>query len=429
MLKKTLLMISPLKRPSFNLFHLPKRFFPRKTVKSSYYKPTPQSEPAEAIQPAKIEKRMLGKEGDHASRQKVPEYIPDQIKFEQIMTTDYTAEAEMKEEAQRIKKEAKTKALVDIVREQEVKKVVTQDFDRFNEQFINLYKEDKVQQYIKQLKKDENPKQPKYDVAKFEETERLSKRLSRMGICSRRQAEKMIEQGMIKVDGKVIDHNMGVNSNNYIQVGGKSAMFTPTKQNTRIWLYHKPQKLMCTTFDPQNRPTIYHQLSLLGIDVPHIISVGRLDFLSEGLMILTNNGDLARALELPSSHIERSYRVRAFGRMFNEETLQKLRKGVYMGGRQYGPYHIDLIRRQQTNTWMHMKLFEGKNNEIRKVMRKFSLRVNRLIRTSYGPYTLGVIPNPNDLAEVRMTKDLKVLMHKYYREKTATVQSQISRSN
>jgi 23S rRNA pseudouridine2605 synthase len=161
--------------------------------------------------------------------------------------------------------------------------------------------------------------------------------------------------------------------------------------------------------------------------VPHIIPVGRLDFLSEGVMVLTNNGDLARALELPSSEIERSYRIRVFGRMFDEEKLRKLRNGFTIKGRQYGPYIIDVIKRQSTNTWLSMKLFEGKNNEIRRAMRKFSLRVNRLIRTSYGPYTIGLVPNPNDLAEVRITKELKYLLKKYFKEKTALTQSQLSK--
>lgn len=112
--------------------------------------------------------------------------------------------------------------------------------------------------------------------------------------------------------------------------------------------------------------------------IPHVISVGRLDFLSEGLLIITNDGELAQALEMPHHSIERQYRVRVFGRMFNEQKLKQLRDGVTMAGRKYGPYSIEIENRQNTNTWLNMKLFEGKNNEIRRVMRKFSLRVNRL---------------------------------------------------
>ena len=123
--------------------------------------------------------------------------------------------------------------------------------------------------------------------------------------------------------------------------------------------------------------------------MPHVISVGRLDYLSEGLMIITNDGELARALELPNLSVERSYRVRVFGRMFDEAKLAQLRRGVTMNGRKYGPYVIEVENRQNTNTWLHIKMWEGKNNEIRRLMRKFSLRVNRLQRVRYGPYTLG----------------------------------------
>ena len=208
-------------------------------------------------------------------------------------------------------------------------------------------------------------------------------------------------------------------------MGSNRPFSTPNKPDTRIWIYHKPRKLICTRWDAAKRPTIFHKLSLLGLNVPHIIAVGRLDFLSEGLIILTNDGDLARALELPSSQVERTYRVRVFGRMFNEDKLDRIRRGFKIKGRQYGPYITEIIKRQTSNTWLHMKLYEGKNNEIRRVMRKFSLRVNRLIRQSYGPYTLGLIPNPNDLAEVRMHRSLKRLLNKYYKEKAIESQERL----
>ena len=140
----------------------------------------------------------------------------------------------------------------------------------------------------------------------------------------------VIEQRMVKVDGKLIDHNVGVNDGNYIQIGAKTGIYTPTKQNTRIWLYNKPQGLIWTRADPECRKTIFEMLPALGLRIPHVLAIGRLDFLSEGLMILTNDGDLKRALELPSSKIERSYKVRVFGRMFNEEKLAMLRQGFTM---------------------------------------------------------------------------------------------------
>jgi len=257
------------------------------------------------------------------------------------------------------------------------------------------------------------------NVDEFTKAERVSKRLSRMGICSRRVAEELIERGMIKVDGKIIKENMKVTNENLLQVSSKTGVYTPVKENTRIWLFHKPMNMVTTHHDPQGRLTVFHRLRDLGLNIPHIISVGRLDFLSEGLLILTNDGDLSRALELPSYRLERSYRVRVFGRMFNEEKLKMIRSGMVMNGLKYGPYICEVEKRQNTNTWLHMKLYEGKNNEIRRVMRKLSLRVNRLIRTKYGPYTLGLVPEPNDLVEVTVTQEIRSILYRYYKSRTS----------
>lgn len=177
--------------------------------------------------------------------------------------------------------------------------------------------------------------------------------------------------------------------------------------------------MVTTHHDPQGRVTVFQRLMDLGLTIPHVISVGRLDYLSEGLLIITNDGELARALELPSYRLERSYRVRVFGRMFNEEKLKAIRTGMVMGGMKYGPYHCEVEKRQNTNTWLHMKLYEGKNNEIRRVMRKLSLRVNRLIRVSYGPYTLGLVPEPNDLVEVSVSDEIHRLLYRYYKSRAA----------
>lgn len=137
---------------------------------------------------------------------------------------------------------------------------------------------------------------------------------------------------MIMVDGKKVIENMLVTNQNLIQVSAKTGMYTPMKENTRIWLYHKPRGLITTHYDPKGRMTIFSRLRQLGMTIPHVISVGRLDYLSEGLLVITNDGDLARALEMPSFKVERSYRVRVFGRMFNEEKLAKIRRGMVMGG-------------------------------------------------------------------------------------------------
>ena len=216
-------------------------------------------------------------------------------------------------------------------------------------------------------------------VTDFSQPERLSKRLSRMGVSSRRMAEKLIDQGMIKVDGKVVDSNVPVDEYSKITVSSKTGMYTPVKENTRIWLFNKPREMVTTHYDPKGRVTVFSRLKDLGIH-QHVISVGRLDYLSEGLLIITNDGELARAMELPTYKIERSYSVRVFGRTFDDQKLAKIRAGCIMNNRKYGPYVVEVTNRQNTNTWLHMKLFEGKNNEIRKVMRKYSLRVNRLKR-------------------------------------------------
>lgn len=205
----------------------------------------------------------------------------------------------------------------------------------------------------------------------------------------------------------------------------KTGMYTPIKESSRIWLFHKQQGCVTTHFDPQGRPTVFQRLKDVGLTIPHVISVGRLDFLSEGLLIITNDGEIARALEMPSYQIERAYRVRVFGRMFDEEKLRKIRQGVVMNGKKYGPYICEVENRQNTNTWLHMKLYEGKNNEIRRVMRKFSLRVNRLQRVKYGPYSLGEVPEPNMLREVPIVPEIRKLMYHYYRQRTQSANTQI----
>lgn len=126
---------------------------------------------------------------------------------------------------------------------------------------------------------------------------------------------------MVKVDGKIVEFNAPVSNSNLIQVSSKTGMYTPIKENTRIWLFNKPQRLVTTHYDPQGRGTVFNYLKDHGLDIPHVISVGRLDYLSEGLLIITNDGELARALEMPHFAIERQYRVRVFGRMFDEAKL------------------------------------------------------------------------------------------------------------
>ena len=202
-----------------------------------------------------------------------------------------------------------------------------QTFDRFNKDFVDAYKLDRDLKELPAKNAKAQQEQPleqfihKGNIEEFSKAERLSKRLARMGVCSRRIAERLIGEGMVKVDNKVVNSNVPVSSANLIQVAAKSGYYTPLKEGTRIWLFHKPKEMVCTHFDPQGRLTIFEQLKRLGLTIPHVISVGRLDYLSEGLMVITNDGELARALELPNYSVERSYRVRVFGRMFDETKL------------------------------------------------------------------------------------------------------------
>ena len=142
-------------------------------------------------------------------------------------------------------------------------------------------------------------------------------------------------------------------------------------------------------------------------------------------MVITNDGELARALEMPNFSVERSYRVRVFGRMFDESKLTQMRRGVTMNGRKYGPYVMEVEKRQNTNTWLHMKMWEGKNNEIRRLMRKFSLRVNRLQRTRYGPYTLGQVPDTNNLVEVPVVSSIRRIMFQYYKDRAQAASTEL----
>lgn len=160
---------------------------------------------------------------------------------------------------------------------------------------------------------------------------------------------------MVKVDGVIVNSNVPVTEQSVVQIGAKTGMYTPIKENTRIWLFHKPRFMVTTHYDPQGRVTVFNRLKDLGIH-QHVVSVGRLDYLSEGLLIITNDGELARALELPSSRIERDYKVRVFGRTFDDTKLAKIRNGCTINGVRYGPYVTEVSNRQNTNTWLHMKL-------------------------------------------------------------------------
>ncbi len=215
------------------------------------------------------------------------------------------------------------------------------------------------------------------------EGERIAKVMARAGLCSRRDAEVWIAAGRVSVNGKVIaSPALNITRRDRILVDEKPL---PMRERTRLFRYYKPRGLMTTNRDPEGRPTLFEQLPK---ELPRVVTVGRLDFNSEGLLLLTNDGGLARVLELPATGWLRRYRVRANGRA-RPEQLEGLRKGVTVEGISYGAMEVALDREQGSNVWLTVGLREGKNREVRNVLRSIGLEVNRLIRISYGPFQLG----------------------------------------
>lgn len=216
-----------------------------------------------------------------------------------------------------------------------------------------------------------------------EKGERIAKVLARAGVCSRREAERMIAEGRVKVGGKLLDTPAFlVDAGDDIRVDGQPIA---AAERSRLWRYHKPRGLVTTHKDPQGRPTVF---AALPPNMPRVVSVGRLDLNSEGLLLLTNDGALARRLELPATGWVRRYRVRVHGDV-EPERLVALDRGVTIDGVRYGPIKAVLDKAQGSNAWLTVGLKEGKNREIRKVMEHCGWQVTRLIRTSYGPFQLG----------------------------------------
>ncbi len=225
-------------------------------------------------------------------------------------------------------------------------------------------------------------------------TERLAKRMARAGLCSRREAESWIEAGRVKVNGKKITSPaLNVTEKDAVVVDGK---LLQAKEPTRLWLYHKPTGLVTTHKDEADRPTVF---SALPKNMPRVISVGRLDLNSEGLLLLTNDGALARKLELPATGWIRRYRVRVFGHI-TPTMMAEMKKGVVAGGVHYGSAEVSVDSVKGDNSWVTVALKEGKNREIRKIFEHFGCTVSRLIRVSYGPFALGQLPK-GEVKEVK----------------------------
>jgi 23S rRNA pseudouridine2605 synthase len=213
--------------------------------------------------------------------------------------------------------------------------------------------------------------------------ERIAKVIARAGLASRREAEAWIAAGRVSVNGALISSPaLNVTPADRIAVDGVPLR---ARERTRLFLYHKPRGLVTTHSDPEGRDTIFRALPK---GLPRLISVGRLDINTEGLLLLTNDGGLARILELPATGWLRRYRVRALGRV-RQEALDRLRTGVTIDGIRYGPIEATLDREQGANVWLTFGIREGKNREVRKVLETLGLRVNRLIRVAFGPFELG----------------------------------------
>ncbi len=216
----------------------------------------------------------------------------------------------------------------------------------------------------------------------FNKSERIAKVLARAGLCSRREAERWIDEGRVAVNNNIIwSPALVVQSADQITVNGDKI---PPRTSAKLWRYYKPAGLVTTHNDPEGRPTVFENLPK---GLPRLISVGRLDLNSEGLLLLSNDGDLTQKLERPINGMVRRYRVRVFGRI-DKLALQGLKKGITVDGVRYGAILVRVISRKGSNSWLSLQLKEGKNREVRKVMLHLGLKVNRLIRVSYGPFDL-----------------------------------------
>lgn len=213
-------------------------------------------------------------------------------------------------------------------------------------------------------------------------SERIAKFIARSGVCSRRAAEELILQQRVTLNGQVINSPaVNVEPTDKILIDGEKL---PAIEQTRLWLYYKPTGLI-TSHKDSSRPTVFDNLP---IGMPRVISVGRLDLNSEGLLLLTNDGELSRLLELPQNGWTRRYKVKVHGQV-TQQKLDSVSNGVTIDGINYGPVKIAIDNTQGTNTWLTITLFEGKNREIRRLMQHIGLEVARLIRLSYGPFQLG----------------------------------------
>ena len=247
------------------------------------------------------------------------------------------------------------------------------------------------------MENDKSSKEPNQSPAKdVVKGERIAKVIARAGICSRRDAERWIDAGRVQLNGEILTTPaVVVTDDDKIIVDDKPL---PRKEKTRLFLYHKPAGLVTSNKDEQGRDTIFDKMPQ---GLPRVITVGRLDINTEGLLLLTNDGELGRYLELPASGWVRRYRVRAYGRT-SQDQLDKLKKGIVHDKIRYKGIEATLEKQQGDNAWIEIALKEGKNREVRNVMEAIGLNVNRLIRLSYGPFQLGKLEK-GSVMEIKRT--------------------------
>ena len=237
------------------------------------------------------------------------------------------------------------------------------------------------------------PKPATLQEKDWSEGERIAKYLARAGVASRREVERLIEEGKVTVDGvRLTSPAFKVTGRELIRVGRKTIQ---APDATRLWRYHKPSGLITTTSDPAGRRTVFDELPK---SLPRVVTIGRLDLTTEGLLLLTNDGALARALELPKNELERTYRVRAHGTV-TPEKIAELAKGITVDGVDYKPIRAVLDRETGANNWLTVTLAEGKKREVRRALEALDLTVNRLIRVQYGPFLLDDL-KPGAVEEV-----------------------------
>ena len=244
-----------------------------------------------------------------------------------------------------------------------------------------------------------NPKLPKDIKSEIRlsngKAERIAKVIARSGLCSRREAERLITNGKVKVNNKTLwECGVNVSSKDQIEVNDRPLA---TRVETKLWLYNKQRGYLVTNYDSEDRPTIFDQLKEK-IET-RLISIGRLDMDSEGLLLLTNDGDLARKLELPSTGWLRKYRVRVHGYVIKKD-LELLKNGITIDGIRYGKIEAKLDKQQGSNAWLTLGIREGKNREVRKIMNHLGYKVNRLIRVSFGPFQIKNLSS-GDIEEVK----------------------------